>query len=194
VLFEADVDSGEWVDYIKYVDTLVVNGFFEAIYCSLNYFIENTEPGVQPLFIAQLELQAPQIVFKPSLNDADEGSFLRLIQSLLDDIYKISSLVTRVAPQTGQEDYQEDMMTLDVLTGLNHDIIHRVKDASDKAVNYTQNFLIFNHLWQENRNDYMRQFLKYGKILTAAEMEIAVSEGRPDTPPSLEQFKEQSFS
>jgi len=41
--FNADPESEIWQDYISYVDNMVVEGFFHCIYCSLNYFIENTE-------------------------------------------------------------------------------------------------------------------------------------------------------
>jgi len=54
------------------------------------------------------------MVFKPSLNDGSPDSFLDLIEGLLDDVYKMSSLVPRIAPQVGFPDYQVNFSTLKI--------------------------------------------------------------------------------
>lgn len=51
---------------------------------------------VSPLFSAELELQAPDMVFQPSLGVVPQDGFLRIIDSLLEDIYKMSALVPRI--------------------------------------------------------------------------------------------------
>lgn len=42
-LFQADKDSEMWHNYISHVDEMVIEGFFNCIFCSLNYFVENME-------------------------------------------------------------------------------------------------------------------------------------------------------
>jgi len=39
--------------------------------------------------------------------------------------------------------------------------------------------------------EFMRQFLTYGHILTAEEVEAHADEGVPETPPTLTQFKDE---
>ena len=56
--------------------------------------------------MAELELQVPNMVFQPSLLEAAPDGFLKLFEGLLDDVYKMSSLVPRVAPHTGHPNYQ----------------------------------------------------------------------------------------
>jgi dynein heavy chain len=41
------------------------------------------------------------------------------------------------------------------------------------------------------RNEFMRQFLLYGHVLTTEEIEAHAEEGVPENPPTLKQFKEQ---
>ena len=41
--FNADAESDIWLNYVGYIDDMIVEGFFNCIYCSLNYFAENME-------------------------------------------------------------------------------------------------------------------------------------------------------
>jgi dynein heavy chain len=47
------------MSYEDYIDEYVVDGFFSTITCSLNYFMDNTDPELnpEPLFKAKMELQ-----------------------------------------------------------------------------------------------------------------------------------------
>lgn len=58
-----------WKDYLNYLDDGVVDGFYNSILCSLNYLFYNTDKSsdIQPLLECKLELQAPDMVLKPSL-------------------------------------------------------------------------------------------------------------------------------
>lgn len=41
-LFAADPTSEVWEAYVDYVDEMILDGFFNAIECSLKYLLENT--------------------------------------------------------------------------------------------------------------------------------------------------------
>ena len=58
-LLQAVEDTDVWRAYIDYLDDYVVDGFFNTILCSLNYFLDNTDVELQPkpLFKAIMELQ-----------------------------------------------------------------------------------------------------------------------------------------
>ena len=43
----------------------------------------------------------------------------------------------------------------------------------------------------DDRQEFLTQFLQYGHVLTAEEIEASGEEGVPQTPPTLEQFKDQ---
>lgn len=58
------------------------------------------------------------------------------------------------------------------------------------ATHFASSFDEFAHLWCDDRQEFMRQFLTYGHILTQEEVE-ANPDGVPESPPTLKQFKEE---
>lgn len=63
--------------------------------------------------------------------------------------------------------------------------------SSPQAQEYSSSLERYSYLWVDDRRDFLRQFLLYGHVLTAEEIEAAGEEGVKEMPPSLEQFKEQ---
>lgn len=53
--------------------------------------------------------QAPELVFKPSLEHDSPDSFHSLVDSLLDDIFNFTTLVPRVAKHKDLSDYHSDV-------------------------------------------------------------------------------------
>ena len=184
----ADENTAEWKAYKEYIDDMVVEGFYNAVITSLEYLQYNMSPEVNPFFSAELELQMPQMVFQPSLNQNIEGGFYDLVEGLLSDIYKIASLVDRVC---GEKSYEGIMENNADLNDLRSDIMNRVKQVMDGAISFSSSFDAFSHLWCDDRQEFLRQFLTYGHILTQEEIEAHAVEGIPETPPSLKQFKEE---
>jgi dynein heavy chain len=88
---------------------MIVDGFFNAIHASLNYILENTDTktNVLAIFEAKLELQAPDMVFIPSL-DYVSGSygFYDMVESIVSDIYSMATLVARLADHNESSHYQ----------------------------------------------------------------------------------------
>ena len=56
---------------------------------------------------------------------------------------------------------------------------------------YRNSFENYAYLWVDDRQEFLRQFLLYGHVLTAEEIEAAGEEGVSETPPTLAQYKEQ---
>ena len=59
------------------------------------------------------------------------------------------------------------------------------------AVEYQNSIENYAYLWVDDRKEFLRQFLLYGHVLTAEEIEAAEEEGVTKTPPTLDQFEEQ---
>ncbi|KAA8584116.1 hypothetical protein FQN60_015324, partial [Etheostoma spectabile] len=93
-LFRAEPGSDQWKAYIEYIDDMIIDGFFNSIECSLKFFLENTDPraAAAPLFEAQLDLKVPDMVFTPALEFGGGDSFFELVESLINDVFRISSL------------------------------------------------------------------------------------------------------
>lgn len=77
------------------------------------------------LMEAKLELQVPETVFNPSLDPEAPEGFLMLIEELLDDIFKVASLVPRVAKHKEAKDYLVDVEELAELLDLKEELLSR---------------------------------------------------------------------
>ncbi|RXM31516.1 Zinc phosphodiesterase ELAC protein 2 [Acipenser ruthenus] len=62
--------------------------------------------GSAPLFEAQLDLHVPHMVFKPSLELGASDGFYDLVEGIINDIYRMSSLVLRLAERNSFPHYQ----------------------------------------------------------------------------------------
>ena len=190
--FKAEGESQIWQAYVDYVDEMVVDGFFNTIHCSLKFMLNNTEnKESEALFEAHMELQSPDMVFKPSLDYGVADGFYDLIDGLVGDIYKQASKVSRLAAHSGQEHYQPDLEDMEELSEMRQELMDRIQNIMNKACEYRNSFDNYAYLWVDDRTEFMRQFLLYNHVLTTEEIEAHAEEGVPECPPTLEQFKEQ---
>ena len=192
--FKADGNSDIWKAYVDYVDEMIVDGFFNTIHCSLKFLLENTDikgTEADPLFEALLELQAPEMMFNPSLDYGVADGFYDLIDSLVGDIYKQASKIHRLAAHSGQAHYQPDLEDMEELSEMRQELMDRVQNIMNKACEYRNSFDNYAYLWVDDRTEFMRQFLLYNHVLTTEEIEAHAEEGVPECPPTLDQFKEQ---
>ena len=189
--FKADANSDTWKAYVDYVDEMIVDGFFDTIRCSLKFLLDNTDPknDINPLFESQLELQQPEMIFTPSLDFGAADGYNDLVDSLIGDIFRQSSLIPRLATHNGQENYQQDCEEMEELSEMRNELMDRVNIIMTKAMEYRNSFDNYAYLWVDDRHEFMRQFLLYGHVLTQEEIES--DEGVPERPPTLAQFKEQ---
>lgn len=73
------------------------------------------------------------------------------------------------------------------LNALKQELMDRINSASTKSNEFKDSFDVYAYLWVDDRKEFMRQFLLYNHVLTPEEIEAGV----PESPPTLEQFKEQ---
>lgn len=99
---------------MEYVDEMVVEGFFNAITYSLEFFVNNMEGSVRqaPLLEAQMVLSASEIAFRPSLDIGAGDGLYEFVEGLLQDIFQMPTQIKRVAPHLGVKDYQVNVSSL----------------------------------------------------------------------------------
>ncbi|XP_074539499.1 dynein axonemal heavy chain 11 isoform X2 [Halichoeres trimaculatus] len=192
-LFCAEPESEAWKSYLEYVDEMVVEGLFSYISHSLQFFVDNMEsrPKQTPLFEAQLTLSCSGMVFLPSLEPEAGDGFYELVEGLVRDIFKTSQSINRVTAPFNTENYQEVMEDMLDLLEPRQEIMEQVENILKKAVNYERTFDCYTHLWQEDRAEFLSQFLLFGRVLTAEEMEAFAADALPESPPSIDNFREQ---
>lgn len=113
-LYTTDDDSEAWKEYVEYVDEMVVEGFFNAVTYSLEFFVNNMEESVRqaPLLEAQMVLNTSEIVFRPSLDIGAGDGLYELVRGLLQDVFQMSTQIKRVAPHLDMKDYQVNILFL----------------------------------------------------------------------------------
>ncbi|VDL18993.1 unnamed protein product [Hymenolepis diminuta] len=185
-LFKADTESRTWKNYVQDVDNLISTGFVEAIRCSLDYLLsetnkENTE--IYPLFEIQMDLKMNVINFVPSLEQGPDTTFFDICNGILDDIYKQADQIRRIGIATGDlQTYEPLMKENPDLEELRLTFIERIKTVVQSAQEFHNSMECFAYLWTENREEVLKAFLNE-KI---GESESDESQGVP----SLDQFKE----
>ncbi|KAG9349499.1 hypothetical protein JZ751_027944, partial [Albula glossodonta] len=192
-LLGADPDSSEWRAYTEYVDCMVLQGFISAIRCSLQYFIENTDPTLKitPLFEVQLVLNGSDMTFRPPLDITKKDNFYDIIDKTVDQIFKMASFIPRVARHNQQETYQPDVDEMAELGELSQIIRSRARSAIARVKEFQSSFSSYCYLWMDDRVEFMRQFLLYGHGLSTEEAELYADYELTKNPPKLENFKEQ---
>jgi len=203
-------DTDAWRNYVDYVDQMVSEGFKKIIHCNLTFFLRETDTAQSPdpLFESQLLLQVkknlqnrnlllnfflqtPNMVFNPSMDENDKNTFYELIEDLLNTIYKQGSLIPRLASHTNQANYQDALEHMQDLGDLRNEFTERVNAVIAKANEFRALFNKYAYLWVDDRQEFMRQFLLYGHVLTQEEIEANAEQGVPQNLPTLQQFKEQ---
>uniref|UniRef100_A0AAY4DT71 Dynein heavy chain 11, axonemal n=1 Tax=Denticeps clupeoides TaxID=299321 RepID=A0AAY4DT71_9TELE len=191
-LLGGDAGSPEWQSYTEYVDCMVLQGFCSAVRCSLQYLVENTGPElhIAPLFEVQLVLTS-DMTFHPSLDLTKKDNFYDILHNLVIDIFNMAAYIKRVAEHKDAETYQTDINEMLDLTELAHTVRHRVREAIVKMKQFEESFASFRYLWTDDRSEFMRQFLLYGRALSTEEAELYADYELAKNPPKLHNFKEQ---
>uniref|UniRef100_A0AAV2MDL9 AAA+ ATPase domain-containing protein n=1 Tax=Knipowitschia caucasica TaxID=637954 RepID=A0AAV2MDL9_KNICA len=192
-LLSADAASRECELYLEYMDEMVIEGFFSYIRLSLQFLLDNMEsrPFHTPLFEAQLLLRSSELTFVPSLDPEAGDGLYEMVESMIADVFKISANISRVAGHLNFESYQEVMDKMVDLSELRQEIMERTGNVLKTAIHFQKNFDCYSHLWQEDRAEFLNQFLLFGRVLTAEEMEAFHADLLPQSSPTIDTFEEQ---
>ncbi|XP_043570859.1 dynein axonemal heavy chain 17-like [Chiloscyllium plagiosum] len=191
IFFHADVKDPSWEKYVNYIDEMVVEGFHAVVQKSLQFLLSNMESQAHasPLFEVRLELTESDTEFRPTIGIGSE--FYNLIETLMNDVYKFVGLVPRLAKHVTRKKYQIDLEEMADLTEMREEIMTLVITTMRQAEKYEESFDSYSYLWVDDRNEFLEEFLIYGRVLTQEEIESYGEGGVPPTPPTLEQFKNQ---
>ncbi|XP_077022232.1 dynein axonemal heavy chain 17 isoform X3 [Tamandua tetradactyla] len=190
-LLKADTQSLSWKDYVIYIDNMVLDEFDQFIRNSLIYLTDNMamDGSVAPLFEIRMELDDDGLTFYPSLEVGSDQGFLALIESLVNDIYNTAKLIPRLAK--GRVNYKTDLEDVTDLIELREEVSNLVIGAMKTAEEYQDSFERYSYLWTDDLQEFMKNFLTYGRAITPDDLEARADETLPKTPPTLAQFQQQ---
>ncbi|XP_054619923.1 dynein axonemal heavy chain 9-like isoform X2 [Dunckerocampus dactyliophorus] len=192
-LFRAEPSSEEWKAYVEYIDDMVIDGFYNCIECSLRFFLDSTDEknATVPLFEAQLDLRVPDMVFIPSLEFGERDTLFDLMESLINDVFRVSSLVPRLSQNCAFPHYQADMEDMTDLADMRHLLMDRIQSVMATCCVFRSSLERYSYLYVDDRKEVLRHFLRYGHTPTSHEMEVQADGVIPERPPALRDFKQQ---
>ncbi|XP_064890245.1 dynein axonemal heavy chain 17 isoform X3 [Columba livia] len=161
-LFKADKSSQIWLDYMEYLDGIVLDGFFRLVHRTLQFLLTNMVPDeeVAPLFEVHLELSNNTVQYRPSLDTADDNSFLKLMESLLRDTYSSAARVPRLLE--GQLNYETMLEEHAELSQMQEQVLSLAVSAMREGIEYSTSFEEQNYLWREDPAEFLQRFLALG--------------------------------
>ncbi|RVE68725.1 hypothetical protein OJAV_G00094270 [Oryzias javanicus] len=191
-LFRAESGSEGWKAYVNLIDDLVAKGFAESIMCSLKFFLNNIEGNaVAPLFEVHLELKALDMVFTPSMESGVGSSFPDMMERVIDHVFGMSSLVPRLAEDSPFPHYQEQMEMCDRLVQHRQLLMKFVERTVAACIHFCDSLKRYSYLYKKDRKTYFCQFLLCGGNLNMGDIEVDLEDNAPQSPPTLENFREQ---
>ncbi|KAM9371463.1 dynein axonemal heavy chain 17 [Phaethornis superciliosus] len=189
-LFQADILSQIWLDYVEYLDGIVLDAFFRLIHKSLELLLNNMSPNVAeaPLFEVRMELRDGRVQFQPSLEVTEDDSFLKLIESLFHDTYKSAACIPRLLE--GKLSYKTTLEEHEELNMMREKVVSLVVSAMVDGKEFSDDFEEQSELWLQDPEEFLQQFLTLGHVPSPEEPEPQTEE-EPLAPgtPSLQQFQ-----
>ncbi|XP_059610636.1 dynein beta chain, ciliary isoform X2 [Phlebotomus argentipes] len=184
-----------WQDYVAFIDNIVYENLLLAVGVSMSYLSDHMDPSnnFAPLFESRLELLDPDLIFVPSLDPNDPKGFNHLLAGLIVDIAKMSSLMSRIKPDS-TDSYERIITEHPDIIEMKEEILDGVEKVVQEAAEFCRGFERYSYLWLDDRVQCMELFLEYGRILDIDEIDLIVVKD-PAAPqpsqPTIEAFREQ---
>lgn len=86
---------------------------------------------------------------------------------------------------------QADMEDMADLADMRHLLMERVQGAMATCCEFRNSLEHYSYLYVDDRKEFMRQFLLYGHALSSQEMEGCTDNIVSESPPTLDNFREQ---
>ncbi|XP_076257481.1 dynein beta chain, ciliary-like [Rhynchophorus ferrugineus] len=183
-----------WNPYLADLDKMIEDLLLGGIRANQDCFLsEMYDVNASALLELVMELHEPNIVFIPSIDFEETVNFLTFMEDLLEDIYFTCSFMNHPDPNDPVSYY--DIIKEDPsLVQQKKDILAKVVAGMEAARAFRKEFDDYYILWEEDRQEFLRQFLLYGRLLTLDELDLIRESGEgavKETPPTIKQFKEQ---
>ncbi|XP_030760043.1 dynein beta chain, ciliary-like isoform X2 [Sitophilus oryzae] len=183
-----------WKPYLKNLDDMIKDIILAGVRLNHDCFLtEMYDANASPLLELVMELHEPNIVFIPSIDLDEPVNFLTFIEDLLEDIYLTCSHIGYSDPDK-PETYYDLVKEDQAREGEKNDIFSKTVSAMEAASHFLKDFEDYFTLWEEDRQEFLRQFLLYGRLLTLEELDMVAEGGESavkEAPPTIKQFKEQ---
>ncbi|XP_044574110.1 dynein beta chain, ciliary [Drosophila ananassae] len=165
-------------EYEKYVDENIAENLLDAVITSSTYLrmeVDNRYENNTPIFEIFMELQEPNVVYFLNLDTSSKSGFAFFIETLLDDMNDMMSLLNRVAQDptevTGQApiNFMDELQDKTELEKQRLEIMNKIKLALQAIRVHGKGYMEYSSLWIWDKNVYLSEVKKFGRNLTLDE-------------------------
>ncbi|XP_026835009.1 dynein beta chain, ciliary isoform X2 [Drosophila erecta] len=165
-------------EYEIYVDEIIAQHLVDSVITSSTYLrmeVDNRYENNAPIFEIFMELQEPNVVYFLNLDTSSKTGFAFFIETILDDMNNMMSLLNRVAqdpteitnrPPTSFFDELQDKSELDKQRV---EIMNKIKLGLQAIRVHGKGFMEFSSLWIWDKSTYLSEVKKFGRNLTLDE-------------------------
>lgn len=190
--FDIDDDSEAWRQYCIYVDDIICDGMRKVMLTSFEFLVNSLNEGFVKkndqgnILEIKLELVGQDLTFQPRI-EPGPGSYPELMDTLVEDILGISSIPKPVTP--GTSEFRERLVDNIELMGLQNSIKAQQSASIEFCESFRRSFDQYRHAYEDDRDEYLAQFLKYNHNPTEEELEtLGEEDGLQESAPTLLHF------
>ncbi|KAM7035687.1 dynein axonemal heavy chain 17 [Acridotheres tristis] len=158
-LFKAGLSSRIWLDYVAYIDRIVLDGLCRLVHRTLQLLLTNMDPEAQvsPLFEVRMELSEGRVQYQPSLDAGAGDSFLVLVEGLLGDTEAVAASMPRLLE--GAVSYKTALEEQAELLRMQEKLMSLVVSTMAEGEEFSASFEELSYLWQESPEEFLQRFL-----------------------------------
>ena len=148
-----DKKSWQWMDYVDYLNTLVVDGIAVAICSSLDYLADqiSIEVAQQPIFDVKVELKGRELTFQPPMTG--EGFCIyNVIFGFVSNFIEVAQQINRLdgTISGGGLDYMVEIKDHFQIYGSLQKITKNLKEMGKETNKFITQYEDFSFLWRED--------------------------------------------
>jgi dynein heavy chain len=165
-----DKRSPQWLAYVDYLNSLIIEGVTCGINSSMNYLADqinikyNAFHGNAAMFDIKVDLEDGDVCFNPTIKSNSRQNGIRdIIQKIIDDFIMISVLVPRLDLSDGRGgDFLVEIKDQFILFGAFQMINSNFQEIMDATDGFIRRYSDKEFLWKEKLSDSFKAFLETG--------------------------------
>jgi len=168
-----DKKGAVWLQYVDYVNGLLIEGITTAINSSMEYLCqqinikENAVNMWQPIFEIKVDLIDRELQFQPVIGCNERGNGIRdIINNICNDFISIAIQIPRLDNKEGTSgDYLVEIKDQFQLFGTIQAISNQMTEIQNQASEFLDPYRKWDFLWQEDLSVSFKAFLDSGTDL-----------------------------
>lgn len=189
---QIDSEEEQYHPYLSNVDKIVCKDVLAAIETSLKYLHDEIHKETSVFEVCfSLDVENRKSIFHPELEVEAKEGFVAFVTSLMVDIFRMAALIKRVIPNTEAADFTSFVQASSSIEDLRQEILVQAKNVSKKTLQEYEVYQKYSFIWEIERTEYLRAFLKYGRQLSIDDMANIQSDRFNEQPcsPTLDAFE-----